>query len=157
MKIMDDTEQRGPGQPAHKPTKAGRESVRRWIAGGISEPVIAHRLGIVQNTLRTHYADDLLFGRDMKKADLLDLAYSAAKKGSVAAIRLIGEKNEKADMLELARSFGGIGQTLPHSPVERTEKLGKKEAALLAAQSPDTETAMGKLMAQRMAGAEKLN
>ena len=43
------------------------------------------------------------------------------------------------------------GQTVPLRPakLEKPAKVGKKEAALVQAQEPDTSTPLGRLMAQR--------
>jgi hypothetical protein len=139
MKIMDDTEKRGPGQPAHKPTRANREDVRHLKAAGISEPVIADKLGIAQNTLRLHYADDLAYGRDVTKSDLTKLLHKAAKKLSIPAIKTLFEQIGKAEVKDIGRQLGGQDQ--PRTPAP--PKLGKKEQADLRARSAGQETGWG--------------
>ena len=123
---------RGPGQPAFKPTKKHRDQVKLYMAGGISEPVIAHRLGICQNTLRKHFADELHFGRDMKVADNLDRLERAADDGNVTAMKHLDVK------------FGATAaQHAFTAPEARPPAIGKKEAAQLAAEKAGVGTEWG--------------
>jgi hypothetical protein len=142
-------QKRGRGQPPHVPTKATRETVRRYIAAGISEPVIAKRIGICQNTLRFHYLDDLEFGRDMKRADIIDWAEASAKKGSVPAMKLLRELHDKAALVQRQREFdpAGHGEPKPDVSVSRAApkaaKLGKKEEAVLRAHEAVRDSSWG--------------
>lgn len=146
---MAEDEQKVPrGQPPHKPTAAKRENVRRWKAAGISENVISVKLGISHMTLRAHYAEDLTYARDMKKADLLQMAYKSAEKGSVAAIRLIGEMIIKAELKDIGKHYGDDDE--PRIPA----KLGKKEAAQIEAEKAGVGSEWGNDL---MPGASKVN
>lgn len=106
---------RGP-QPFN-PTKKQRETVKLLMAGGIAEPVIAHRIGICQNTLRRWFEEELSFGRDLKRAENLERLDKAAEKGNVTAMKHLDGKFE----LVSAKASVTDGAAV--------EKLGKKEIA----------------------------
>jgi hypothetical protein len=115
------------------PTKAQREKVKLYLAGGISEPVVAHRLGISQMTLRKHFAEELVFGRDLKQADNLDRLEKAANKGNVTAMKHLDAK------------FGtNAAQHNFEQPArESSPRQGKKEQAQTAADTAGAGTVWG--------------
>lgn len=107
---------RGP-QP-FTPSKTQRKLVKLLVAGGIPEPVIAHKIGVCQNTLRRHFPDELVFGRGLKLAENIERLDKAADGGNVTAMKHLDAKFE---MVSAKASF-----TDP-LPAEPTRKLGKKE------------------------------
>jgi hypothetical protein len=111
---------RGP-QP-YAPTKKQRDAVKLYVAGGIAEPVIAHKIGICQMTLRKHFADELNFGRDMKRAENLQRLDDAAEGGNVTAMKHLDGKFE---LVSAKASF--IGEERP--------RAGKKEIVRAEAMS----------------------
>jgi hypothetical protein len=123
------------GRPPFRATKAKRDRVTLYIAGGIGEAIIAHRLGISPNTLQKHFADELKFGRDLKRAENLELLDSAAKSGNVAA-----QKHLDAKFAALAAG-NYFAATAPPGP-----KLGKKEVASIAALDAEQGTEWHDLM-----------
>ena len=120
------------GPEGFVPTKAQREKVKLYLAGGISEPVVAHRLGISQNTLRKHFADELEFGRDMKRADNLERLEKAATKGNVSAMKHL---DAKFATVSAENSFT--------APAPRSSDVGKKEQAQAAAKDAGQGTGWG--------------
>jgi hypothetical protein len=53
----------------------------------MSEPEVATALKIARETLRKYYADELLNGRASFRRELLEMLETAARKGSVAAMK----------------------------------------------------------------------
>jgi hypothetical protein len=115
------------------PTKAQREKVKLYLAGGISEPVVAHRIGISHMTLRKHFAEELEFGRDMKRADNLELLQKAATKGNVSAMKHLDAK--------FATSSAEASFTAPAT--RGAADPGKKELAQAAAKDAGQGTNWG--------------
>lgn len=129
------------GRPDFVPTKAQREDVMLYIAGGISEASIAHIIGITHVTLRKHFEVELRTGREVVRSENLRLLRKAAKKGNVSAIRMLEEKSHIQPQ-----------RTMPDTPAEpKPVKLGKKAQAQAEAERPDTTVPMGELMARRAA------
>lgn len=102
---------RGP-QP-FKPSEKQRKLVSLLVAGGISEPAIAKRIGICQNTLRRWFGDELQSGHETKRAENLERLDKAAASGNVTAQKYLDTKFERI----------GAKATLT-APAER---VGKKE------------------------------
>lgn len=89
MQEITKSKKRKRGAPEFKPTKAQRDDVRLYAAGGMAEPAIAAVIGICQNTLRKHFADDLEIGRAYEVAANLTRLRKAAKKGNVSAMKFL--------------------------------------------------------------------
>ena len=78
-----------------RPYKASlwqRKRVSMLVATGMGERGIALALKCSRETLRTHFADELQDGRDLYRAELLDLLQRAANKGSVSAMRHLDKR-----------------------------------------------------------------
>lgn len=133
------------GRSPFKPTKAQRADVELLKADGWSDERIADLLGISRPTLLKHFSHELRRGRDKVLAENLRNLRKLAKKNSSAARLLF-------DRLAIAGTLRPDQSTPEEAP-----KLGKKEAAQVAAENPDTTTSMGGMMARRMAAARKLN
>jgi hypothetical protein len=121
------------GPQGFVPTKAQREKVKLYLAGSISEPVVAHRLGISQNTLRKHFAEELEFGRDLKRADNLDRLERAANKGNVSAMKHLDAK------FATSAAENSFTAPAPHASSE----TGKKQQAQAAAKDAGQGTGWG--------------
>lgn len=118
------------------------------VAWGWGNARIAAALYITQPTLRKHYFSELKFrdvARDRLNATMAIKLWELFMGGNVAAGKEFRDLTEANDLMV-------FGQTTKPEPVEKPPKLGKKEAALLAAQQPDTGSTMGELMARRQAG-----
>jgi hypothetical protein len=74
-------------QEPHKPTGRLRKKVCLLVAAGMSEPEVATALKMARETLRKYYADELLNGRASFRRELLEMLETAARKGSVAAMK----------------------------------------------------------------------
>ena len=93
-----------PGRPSTKPTKAQRDRVMLCVADGWSHQRIAAALGIASGTLERHFNWELELGGDRKRLELLDVAYEAAKKGNVSAIKWLMARMDAAYKAEVAES-----------------------------------------------------
>jgi predicted transcriptional regulator len=114
------------------PTKAQRQEVMLLVAAGMSEPSIASVIGICQSTLRKHFAEELLFGHARKQAENLARLEKAARKGNVTAMKYLAGKLEV------------IPERAPPEP--KPQKLGKKEAAEVDAQTAHERSSWGELL-----------
>ena len=105
---------------------------------------IANALHVTAPTLRKHYFRELKSREEMR--DRLDAAramrlWTEAERGNVAAMREFGKLMERNDLML-------YGQTV-QPRARKSDKPGKKEAALIAAHKPDIGTPLGQLMARR--------
>ncbi|MBN8987435.1 MAG: hypothetical protein J0H42_04265 [Rhizobiales bacterium] len=144
----------GRGRPQHVPTVENRNRVNMLLACGWSNERIAATLRVTLPTLRKHYFSELksrAVARDRLDASVMMRAWDGVQKGNVSAIRLFGHLLERNDLMN-------FGQTTKPRDVERApagetaakaEKVGKKEAAVIAAHSPDAGTPLGELMMRR--------
>jgi hypothetical protein len=133
------------GRPAHIATQENRDKVSLLLAFGWSNERIAQALHVCLPTLRSRYFSELR-ARDQMR-DRLDAAlamrmWREAQTGNVGAARLFVQLVDRNDL----RVLGGPQRRAEPKP----PKLGKKEAAALEAQTPDTETPLGRLMATRL-------
>jgi len=135
----------GRGRPQHIPTQDNRNKVSMLLAFGWANERIAAALAITLPTLRKHYFSQLKFRaeqRDRMDAALSLRLWQEAMAGNVAAMKEFRALVEKNDLML-------YGQPLVPTPKPKQPKLGKKEAAIAAAQTPDTGTTLGELMALR--------
>lgn len=128
------------GRSPFKPTKAQRADVELLKADAWSDERIADLLGISRPTLMKHFADELRRGRDILLAENLRNLRKLARKNSTAARLLF-------DRIAIA---GTLRPGQPTQEEEAPPRLGKKEAAQMAAENPDTATEMGSMMARRL-------
>lgn len=140
------------GRPEHVPTQQNRNRVSMLVACGWSNGRIASALFITQPTLRKHYFSELKFrevARDRLMAGMLTKHWELFQAGNVAAGKEFRDLLKENDLML-------YGQTVQPPKAEKPPKLGKKEAALAAAQHPDTGSMLGDLMARRQ-GSDKPN
>lgn len=95
-----------------------------YAAAGISEPMIAREIGICQNTLRKHFADELREGNERELARNLRRLSKAADAGNVAAIKHL---DAKLSARSAQKAWAEDDQP------ERTAKPASKREAQLAA------------------------
>lgn len=118
------------------------------VAMGWSNERIAGALNVTQPTLRKHYFAELKLravARDRVDSEVLMKLWDGVQAGSVSAIRQFRAEVERNDLMQ----YGQTQQPAPAEKAVKQPKLGKKEEAQIAAQSPDPETPMGELMARR--------
>lgn len=135
------------GRPQHVPTQQNRNRVSMLVACGWSNARIAAALYVTEPTLRKHYFSELKFrdvARDRLVAGMLTKNWELFQAGNVAAGKEFRALLEQNDLMT-------YGQNAPPQKPEapKEQKLGKKEAALAAAQSPNQDSALGALMARR--------
>lgn len=138
------------GRPEHVASQQNRSQVSLLVALGWSNARIAAALFITIPTLRKHYFSELKFrdtARDRLIAGLGMKLLQQVNAGNVAAMKELQKFIERNDLML-------YGQTAPQPGKgkvkdDKPDKLGKKEAALIAAQQPNAETPLGELMARR--------
>lgn len=142
------------GRPQHVPTQQNRNRVSLLVALGWSAPRIAAALFVTPPTLRKHYFSELKFAqvaRDRLVAQLGLKLLEGVNAGNVSAIREFQKFLERNDLML-------YGQTAPQPRKPSTDKptkaakVGKKEAEVIEAHSPDQGTTLGELMARRQQG-----
>ncbi|MPZ41297.1 MAG: hypothetical protein GEU95_25275, partial [Rhizobiales bacterium] len=108
---------------------------------------IAASLRITPPSLRKHYFSELKYrdvARDRHDAKIGMMLLDQGEAGNVAATKAYLKFVERNDLM----LYGQTQQPQRQSSMKEP-KLGKKEAAALAAQNPDPETPLGDLMARR--------
>lgn len=141
------------GRPEHVATQQNRNRVSLLVAMGWSNARIAAALFITQPTLRKHYFSELKYrdvARDRLVAQLGVKLLDGVNAGSVAAIREFQKYLERNDLM----LYGQTQQPQKPAAPSKSEKVGKKAAALAAAHQPDVGTPMGELMMRRQAGTQ---
>jgi hypothetical protein len=141
------------GRPQHIPSQQNRNRVSMLVALGWSNKRIAAALYVTLPTLRKHYFSELKFrevARDRLNASMATKLWDLFMSGNVAAGKEFRDLLEKNDLMM-------YGQSAPPDARAKEPKLGKKEAALLAAQQPDRSTSLGERMARRQHAGEKPN
>ena len=123
---MATTANRG-GRPPYAPTKAQRDTVRLLKADNWTDERIARRIGIKEDTLRKHFAEDLANGADENREHALKLLKRAANKLNVAAIK---------EYIKVTGFQGTVEEFLAAKAPERKARVvpkGAKEVAHEAA------------------------
>lgn len=128
------------GRPAFKPTPKQRRSVEQMISVGEPIVTIARALGIAENTLRQHFAEELENGWAKRRLEVTDLLYANARKGNVTAQKHL-------------EHMTAVAAPVPERPAAEPKqpKLGKKDQAIADAHQPDTGSELGELIAKRQA------
>jgi hypothetical protein len=136
----------GRGRPEHLPTQQNRNRVSMLVGLGWSNERIAGAMLISLPTLRKHYFSELKLrgvARDRLDARLAMKLWQQVEGGNVGAMREFQKLLDRNDLMQ-------YGQTRPPLADEApAEKLGKKDAAVMAARAPDLGSRMGELMARR--------
>ncbi|MDB5522783.1 MAG: hypothetical protein JWM58_546 [Rhizobium sp.] len=107
------------------------------LAVGWADERIANSIGISKPTLYKYYFNEMkrrLLARDMLDARRLEKLWELAMDGNVGAFKEFGRLLEKNDATNAERSFRGDDDD-DHVDIPPPAKLGKKEAASLAAEA----------------------
>lgn len=139
------------GRPQHVPSQQNRNRVSMLVACGWSNERIAAALYITQPTLRKHYFSELKFrevARDRLVAGMMTKHWELFMAGNVAAGKEFRDLLKDNDLM----LYGQNRQPDQPARPAKEQKLGKKEAAAVAAQNPDIGTPLGELMARRRQG-----
>jgi hypothetical protein len=143
------------GRPQHVPTTRNRNRVSMLVAMGWSNERIAGALDCTLPTLRKYYFSELRLrevARDRIDSEVLMKLWEGVKAGSVSAIRQFRAEVERNDLM----TFGQKNKPRAEKPAAEkpapAARVGKKEAAELAAHQPDQGTPLGELMARRQQG-----
>lgn len=142
------------GRPQHVPTTRNRNRVSMLVAMGWSNERIAGALDCTLPTLRKYYFSELRLravARDRINSEVLMKLWEGVQAGSVSAIRQFRAEVEHNDLM----TFGQKEKPRADRPADKPApavKVGKKEAAELAAHQPDQASPLGELMARRQQG-----
>jgi hypothetical protein len=129
------------GRPQHVPTQENRSKIRLLLGFGWTAERIARALRVSKPTLRKHYFAELRHAdeaRDALKAAHLMMVYRQADAGNVGAIKELGRLIERDELERIPQRR--------RAEEPKPEKLGKKEAADLAARSAHEGTEWGALL-----------
>lgn len=118
-----------------EPTSEQREKVEIWLGGGLSEEAVSAVLGIDRMTLRKHFAGELQHGRAKKRAEVIAAMHRSAQGGNVSAQKAYLALNDAA-----TAEAAILGED---RPADRSQRLGKKEAARQAAENAGAGTEWG--------------
>jgi predicted transcriptional regulator len=110
------------GRPTFKPTAALRRKVEELVSCGMSQDDVARALGISTPTLTKHFEEELANGTAKKRAEVIGMLYSAAKKGNVTAQKKLEEMSRIAGAAEAVKGRE-----------KKEPELGKKEQEKIAA------------------------
>lgn len=132
-------EKRGRGRPKFEPTPELCKKVELRAALGWAEEDIAREIGVAENTLRKHFAEELRFGRLKVLGENLDRIRDAADSGNVSAMKYLDERMRVQPV--------GRSSTVP---MPKPEKLGKKQEAQRDAASDGAGTGWADVINQVM-------
>jgi hypothetical protein len=117
------------GRHAFVPTREQRDTVMLLIAASFSEPQIAAVIGICQNTLRRHFAQELQNGRAVRRGENLRRLEQAAAAGHVGAMKVLEAIFDRAETRQLGKGKVEAGPT--------TKKAAAARAAVTAGQGSE--------------------
>lgn len=132
------------GRPPFQATPAQRRKVEELKSCGMTHDEIARAIGCHADTLEKYFGDELTNGHARRRAEVIELLFRSARKGNVTAQKALREQ------VDIAATARGNRPSAADETEPPRSKLGKKEEAALAAQSPDTASPLGGLMAKRM-------
>lgn len=84
------------GRPKFKPTAPQRNRVKLMRADGWSKERIARQIGVDADTLVKHFAEELEYGADQKRLELIEAAEKGAKKGNASLIKWLTDRHDAA-------------------------------------------------------------
>jgi len=145
------------GRPEHVPSKKNINKIMILLAEGRPNKIIAAAIGVSIPTLKKHYLH-LLKDRDTTKlslkaeifSELLTLGF---EQGNVSALNTALKTLDRIDIDGAGDRF----RSRAGKEAKKSERIGKKAAALVRANNPDMASPLGQLMAKRSSGTEKLN
>lgn len=127
------------GRPMHKPDAKGRSFVEVMAGLAIPQLEIAAAVGIAQKTLLKHYAEELERGSAKVQCKLVGNLFAIAGGRDGTAL--------KANMFLLNCRFGWT-QYAP-APPTKVPTLGKKEQAMVDAETAHEGTSWGEILSRR--------
>jgi hypothetical protein len=142
------------GRPEHIPTQQNPNRVSMLVALGWSNKRIAAALFVTLPTLRKHYFSELKFrdvARDRLEAGVAMKLWEGVQAGNVSAIRAFRAFVDHNDLMLYGHAAHPAGSAKPATQ-PKVPKLGKKEAAAMAAKNPDRSSTLGELIARRQCG-----
>ena len=129
------------GRPEHKPTPATRRTVSIAAGGGMRHEDIAIALGISRPTLDKWYQAELSEAASLRRMEVMQALYVAAKKGSSAAA-----KAYLAHDPQISAPPMPAGEAVAVKPDVKAPPLGKKDQAQADAQTAHVGTEWDSLL-----------
>ncbi len=117
-------------RPRFKPTAKQRDRVKLCKADGWSNDRIARQLGISRPTLEQYFAEEIEFGADAKRIELIEAMDAAAKKGNASAGKWLHERFDAARAAPLTEQ----GEQAPQ-PGKKPGRVNKRDELKAAADS----------------------
>ncbi len=132
------------GRPVYKPTQRDRDVVRMLAAAGISQDIIARRVGVSIPTLTRAYRDDLAAPRELARAQIIEQLHKQMMSGSTTAAEKLRGMIDEADLaaIEERRKAAPV----PDKPMaSEKETVAKKVMQARRAEQAGTEGKWAKL------------
>lgn len=129
------------GRPEHIPTDINRRKIVLRLALGWTLQRIADNLGMSMKTMRKHYSQQMALrdvALDRIRGARIDVIFDETMKGNMVAVKELGKVIEKIE----AATFG-MGPAERDEAPARAARIGKKDAAQLAAQDAGAGTDWG--------------
>jgi hypothetical protein len=120
------------GRPKYQPTTKLRREIEAFASYGIPEEDIARVFDIPYSTMRKHYRAELEYGHLKANVQVAGFLFTAAKKGNVPAMMFWLRCRAKWQEARTSE-----------------DELGKKAAAVVAAQRPDNVSEFGRVLVAR--------
>jgi len=118
------------GRPPFKPTAKQRREVEEFVSCGMKAVQIARAIGIHEDTLQKHFAEELATGQAKRRGEVIRLLYRSARAGNVSAQKKLEE------MTQRAAAEAAFVEPEPKQP-KKGKKEAATEAALMAGQGSD--------------------
>jgi hypothetical protein len=90
------TEKRKPGRPSFEIRNGDRATVERLASAGATAVAIAAALGCSIPTLKAKFAGEIANGAARRRAEVIEMIYAAARKGSVSAMKHLDRMMSRA-------------------------------------------------------------
>ncbi len=127
------------GRPSHEPTDANRNKIMLLFALGWKAKMVAAAMMLSMPTFRKHYFSEIKQASDALlrvKARHIERVWTKAETGDMGAIKEVGRMIDRFEASHFAQDDDD------YQPL-RPARLGKKEAAKVAAGSAGVDTEWG--------------
>lgn len=115
------------GRPRFKPTPKQRNRVKLLKADGWSNERIAAQIGISPDTLAVAFVEEIQFGADAKRLEIIEAMERAATKGNASAGKWLHDRFAAAR--EAEQLTGREASPAEEKPLKQGKKEQQKQAA----------------------------
>jgi hypothetical protein len=127
---------KGGGRPRFEPSREQRGRVMEMIAvGTMDEAAIARAIGVSAPVYRRAFRAEIAGGRQVKRAEVIEMLFRAGRKGSVPALTRLADMMDRADLGDLAEKVRDGADADADRPqrARAEDAVGKKLQAKLDA------------------------